>query len=63
MTYGAWQANGLLGRVLTAAAMDAHNSFDQPDQVRPEPFTGVTHTQAGIALKLPAKSVVVLAIA
>ena len=53
----------ITGRVLTAPAMDAHNSFDQPDQVRPEPFTGATHTQAGIALKLPAKSVVVLAIA
>jgi alpha-N-arabinofuranosidase len=53
----------ITGRVLTAAAMDAHNSFEQPDQVQPAPFTGVTHTEAGITLTLPAKSVVVLAIA
>ncbi len=51
------------GRVLTAPAMDAHNSFDRPDQVRPAPFTGATYTEAGLTLKLPAKSVVVLAIA
>jgi alpha-N-arabinofuranosidase len=53
----------ITGRVLTAPAMDAHNSFDRPDQVRPAPFTGATQTQTGITLELPAKSVVVLAIA
>ena len=53
----------IAGRVLTAPAMDAHNSFDRPDQVRPVPFTGAVQTQAGITLNLPAKSVVVLAIA
>src|SRR5690606_22905553 len=45
----------ITGRVLTAPAMDAHNSFDLPDQVRPAPFTGATQTQAGITLELPAK--------
>ena len=53
----------ITGRVLTAAAMDAHNSFDLPNQVQPVPFTGAMNTPAGIMLKLPAKSVVVLAIA
>jgi alpha-N-arabinofuranosidase len=43
--------------------MDAHNSFDEPDRVRPEPFTGAMHSEAGIMLSLPAKSVVALAIA
>jgi alpha-N-arabinofuranosidase len=53
----------ITGRVLTAATMDAHNSFDEPDRVRPEPFTGAMHSEAGIMLSLPAKSVVALAIA
>jgi alpha-N-arabinofuranosidase len=50
----------LTGRVLTAAAMNATNTFDKPDAVRPAPFTDFK-TQGGlITLSLPPKSVVVL---
>ncbi len=50
----------LSGRVLTAAAMNAHNTFDQPENVKPAPFTGVTLSADGFTATLPAKSVAVL---
>jgi alpha-N-arabinofuranosidase len=56
------QGKRISGRVLTADAMDAHNTFAQPDNVRPQPFTGAALTDSGFTLALPAKSVVVLAI-
>ena len=48
------------GAILTAAAMDAHNSFDHPDAVTPAPFTGATLREGGLDVVLPAKSLVVL---
>jgi alpha-N-arabinofuranosidase len=48
------------GRVLTAGAMDARNTFDHPDQVRPEPFRGAKLQGGELSVSLPAKSVVVL---
>jgi alpha-N-arabinofuranosidase len=54
------RARTVLGRVLTAAAMDAHNSFQQPEEVRPVEFTAARLEGAGLKLTLPAKSVVVL---
>jgi filamentous hemagglutinin family protein len=48
------------GRVLTATAMDAHNSFDQPDAVKPAPFTGAKLERGELKLTLPTQSVVVL---
>ena len=50
------------GRVLTAGPMTAHNTFDAPDQVRPQPFDGATLDGALVQIQLPAKSVVVLAL-
>ncbi len=48
------------GRVLTAETINAHNTFDYPNGVAPQPFTGVTLTDNRIEGDLPAKSVVVL---
>jgi alpha-N-arabinofuranosidase len=48
------------GRIITAAAMDAHNSFDAPDTVRPVPFTGASLSGTTLTVTLPAKSVVML---
>ena len=50
------------GRVLTSQAMNAHNTFEAPQQVRPEPYSGVSVTAGGLKAVLPPKSVVVLAI-
>jgi alpha-N-arabinofuranosidase len=48
------------GRVLTASAMNAHNTFDQPDEVKPADFTDCKLGGKGFTATLPAKSVVVL---
>jgi alpha-N-arabinofuranosidase len=60
------QASGLggriTGRVLSAEAMNAHNSFEQPDRVAPVPFTSFTQTGDTSSLTLPTKSLTVLAI-
>jgi alpha-N-arabinofuranosidase len=48
------------GRVLTAEAINAHNTFDQPEMVKPAAFDGATLDGGILLLDLPAKSVVVL---
>ena len=50
------------GRILTSAAMNAHNTFDTPDAVVPAQFDGITIRQDSMTILLPAKSVVVLEI-
>jgi alpha-N-arabinofuranosidase len=48
------------GRVLTAAAMNAHNTFDQPTAVQPAPFSGARVSGDKITVDLPPKSVVLV---
>jgi alpha-N-arabinofuranosidase len=48
------------GRVLSGAAMQAHNTFAAPDTVKPTPFTGVTLAGGTLSVSLPARSVVVV---
>jgi alpha-N-arabinofuranosidase len=48
------------GRVLTAGEMQAHNTFDSPEVIKPTDFQDFTRTDDGFTAKLPAKSVVVL---
>ncbi|TFG73092.1 MAG: alpha-N-arabinofuranosidase, partial [Anaerolineales bacterium] len=48
------------GRILTGEIINAHNTFESPNVVAPQPFTGVTLTDNRIEGELPAKSVVVL---
>jgi alpha-N-arabinofuranosidase len=54
------QATQASGRIITGTAMDAHNSFDAPDVVTPQPFTGAQVTGGNLTLTVPAKSVLVL---
>jgi len=54
------QATSVSGRVLTADAITAHNSFEQPDQVKPVAFDGATLSGGTLKVDLPAKSVVML---
>ena len=49
------------GRILTASAMDAHNSFDQSDQVHPQAFQS-TVQKANISFNMPAKAVAVVTV-
>jgi alpha-N-arabinofuranosidase len=53
-------AKTVTGRILTAPAMNARNTFEAPDAVHPVAFTGATLNGATLTVALPAKSVVVL---
>jgi alpha-N-arabinofuranosidase len=55
-------AKAVSGRILTAPAIDSHNTFASPDVVKPAAFTGATLAGDKLTVTLPAKSVVVLAL-
>jgi alpha-N-arabinofuranosidase len=48
------------GRLLTAPTKHAHNTFDAPHAVKPEPIDGVTLAGGTLTLTLPARSVAVI---
>lgn len=49
------------GRVLTATAMDAHNTFDNPSNVKPVDYTAEA-ANGRLTLNLPPKAVMVVAV-
>jgi len=51
------------GRVLTGETMQDHNTFEHPETVKPALFSAFQATERGIAVTLPAKSVVALELA
>jgi alpha-N-arabinofuranosidase len=53
------EVRGAAGRVLTAAAMDAHNTVQAPDAVKPAAIKG-RREGGSIVLRLPPKSVSVV---
>jgi alpha-N-arabinofuranosidase len=55
------RAQGASGQVLTASAMDAHNTFERPRAIQPVPFKGVRRGDE-LVFHLPAKSVAVVAV-
>lgn len=56
------EAKNVAGVVLTADKLQAHNTFEQPDAVKPVAFDGFVKRDNGWHVKLPAKSVVRLTI-
>ena len=48
------------GEVLTAPAMNAMNTFENPQTVKPSVFSGFKVGDSGVTLSVPAKAVVVL---
>jgi alpha-N-arabinofuranosidase len=54
------KASRLSGRVLTASAMNAHNTFESPDLVQTADFNDFKMAGDGFTVTLPAKSVVLL---
>jgi alpha-N-arabinofuranosidase len=48
------------GRVLTATAMNAHNTFEAKNALQPAAFSGAAVKGDTLEVELPAKSVVVL---
>jgi len=55
-------AKSVSGRVLTADALNTHNTFDNPDAIAPKPFDDAKLNGDTLTVTLPAKSVVVLAL-
>ena len=53
-------AASVAGRVLTAPAIHAHNTFEQSTAVKPAAFSGATIESGALKVALPAKSVVML---
>ncbi len=53
-------AKSVSGQVLTANTMNAHNTFAQPDAVKPANFSGAELNGESLKVTLPSKSVVVL---
>jgi alpha-N-arabinofuranosidase len=51
------------GRALHAAAMNAHNTFEQPDVVKPQPFNGARLAAEGVEFVIPKMSVIALDVA
>lgn len=50
------------GEILTANTVNDYNTFEKPNAVKPQPFQGATIVNGKLNIKLPAKSIVVLAI-
>ena len=53
-------ASGVGGRIITAPAINSINTFDQPNTVVPQPFTGAQLNNGTLTVMLPPKSVVML---
>ena len=54
------EVSGISGRILTAETMNAHNTFEQPNAVRPMTFNGARLSGETLTVQLPPKSLVVL---
>jgi alpha-N-arabinofuranosidase len=50
------------GSIITSANIQDHNTFDNPDKVRIEPFTGAATDRNAVTVRMPPKSVVTLEI-
>lgn len=54
------QAATVTGRILQSGKVQDHNSFEQPQKIKPAPFTGASIESGNLRLTLPPFSVVVL---
>lgn len=54
------KVSSVSGRLLTAPTMQAHNTFEEPDAVKPVDFRGARLSGGMLDITLPSKSVVVL---
>jgi len=50
------------GRILTANKINEHNTFDEPERVKPSTFNSYNITEQGLNIKIPSKSVIVLSV-
>jgi alpha-N-arabinofuranosidase len=57
------EASIVSGRILTSDELDAHNTFDEPDRVKPVAFAGASLDGDKLTAEIPPRSVVVLRLA
>jgi alpha-N-arabinofuranosidase len=55
-----FKADKISGKILTAGKMNAHNTFDNPDEVKPAEFSGFQLIGNNLKVNMPHMSVVVL---
>ena len=55
-----FKAEKITGKILTAKKMNAHNTFDNPDEVRPTDFSNFSLAENNLKLNMPPMSIVVL---
>jgi alpha-N-arabinofuranosidase len=60
--FAGFEPSSVAGRVLTAEVMNAHNTFDGPEQVTAQPFAAAALSGDSLQVTLPAKSVTALQI-
>jgi alpha-L-arabinofuranosidase len=48
------------GRILSSSNIKNHNSFEQPEKIKPQPYKGAALKGSTLTVTLPAASVVVL---
>ncbi|NLH96427.1 MAG: alpha-N-arabinofuranosidase [Clostridiaceae bacterium] len=56
------EVSGVSGTILTAPAMNAHKTFDAPENIKPARFNGASLKNGVLRIEMPPKSVVVLAV-
>lgn len=54
------EVSSVSGRILTADSMTAHNTFQNPERVKPAPFYGAAITDGKLRIDLPPMSLVLL---
>ena len=62
LRFNSFAAKNVKGEVLTATAMNAHNTFDAPGVVSPAAFTGAKLAGKELTVTMPPMSVVVLTV-
>ena len=59
---GGVKGKSVSGTILTTGNIDDHNTFEQPDKVKPADFNGARLSKGMLKVTLPAKSIVTLSI-
>ena len=59
---GTLNVKSVLGRILQSSKLQDHNTFDNPQKVKPAAFTGTALSGSNLLIKMPPFSVVVLAL-
>jgi alpha-N-arabinofuranosidase len=59
---GTLNVKSVTGRILRSEKLQDHNTFDNPQKIRPAGFTGATLNGSDLSVKMPPFSVVVLAL-